>query len=120
VGGSFSWFAARRLVALALTVVLAPTIVWTVFNGLRGTGGLVVALRPGTIRARGIELGTAVVLPRRRTGWASFGIYREIRSVYSFADLPMIQAMVIETTVLIVVANTLADLIQARMDPRLR
>jgi ABC-type dipeptide/oligopeptide/nickel transport system permease component len=32
----------------------------------------------------------------------------------------MIQAMVIETTVLIVVANTLADLIQARMDPRLR
>ena len=48
------------------------------------------------------------------------GIYREIRSVYSFADLPMIQGMVIETTVLIVVANTLADLIQARMDPRLR
>ena len=28
-----------RLAALTLTIVLAPTIVWTVFNGLRGTGG---------------------------------------------------------------------------------
>jgi peptide/nickel transport system permease protein len=48
------------------------------------------------------------------------GLYREIRSVYSNADLPLIQAMVIETTILIVVANTLADLIQARLDPRVR
>jgi peptide/nickel transport system permease protein len=48
------------------------------------------------------------------------GTYRYIRSVFSFADLPMIQGMVIETTVLIVVANTFADLIQARVDPRLR
>ena len=32
----------------------------------------------------------------------------------------MIQAMVIETTVPIVVANTVADLIQAAVDPRLR
>ena len=39
MGGSWSWFAVRRLVALAVTVVLAPTLVWTVFNGLRGTGG---------------------------------------------------------------------------------
>jgi peptide/nickel transport system permease protein len=48
------------------------------------------------------------------------GLYREIRSIYSNADLPLIQAMVIETTVLIVVANTVADLIQARVDPRVR
>jgi peptide/nickel transport system permease protein len=48
------------------------------------------------------------------------GLYREIRSVYSNADLPLIQAMVIETTILIVVANTLADLVQARLDPRVR
>jgi peptide/nickel transport system permease protein len=48
------------------------------------------------------------------------GLYREIRSVYSNADLPLIQAMVIETTILIVVANTLADIIQARLDPRVR
>jgi peptide/nickel transport system permease protein len=48
------------------------------------------------------------------------GLYREIQSVYSNADLPLIQAMVIETTILIVVANMLADLIQARLDPRVR
>jgi peptide/nickel transport system permease protein len=292
----------RRLVALAVTVVLAPTLVWTVFNGLRGTGGqslpgvagdylvatywhfdlgqssaysdsgirdvmigalpadlglvlggvffgvvlgmaggLIVASRPGSIRARGVEVGGAVVMSSppywfgfavlilfapgtgeiaklpfvsglmdydelAGTPWGYIkalwmpsllvglplaaavlrmtsvtlrdaageeflrtaraqglregrvmrrpalplaiapiaaltganmallvtnvalvesafnipGIYREIRSVYSFADLPMIQAMVIETTVLIVVANTLADLIQAAVDPRLR
>jgi ABC-type dipeptide/oligopeptide/nickel transport system permease component len=46
------------------------------------------------------------------------GLYREIRSVYSTADLPLIQAMVLETTVLIVLANMAADLIQARVDPR--
>jgi peptide/nickel transport system permease protein len=46
------------------------------------------------------------------------GLYREIRSVYSTADLPLIQAMVLETTVLIVLANIAADLIQARVDPR--
>ena len=48
------------------------------------------------------------------------GLFREIRSVYWNADLPLIQAMVIETTILIVGANTLADLIQARLDPRVR
>ena len=48
------------------------------------------------------------------------GLYREIQSVYSNADLPLIQAMVIETTILIVMANMLADLIQARLDPRVR
>jgi hypothetical protein len=36
VEGSSAWFVTRRLGALALTVVRAPTIVWTVFNGLRG------------------------------------------------------------------------------------
>jgi len=39
VAGSFPVYAARRLVALAVTIVVAPTLVWTVFNGLRGTGG---------------------------------------------------------------------------------
>jgi predicted exporter len=39
VRGSFTTFAARRLVAVVLTVVLAPTLVWTVFTALRGTGG---------------------------------------------------------------------------------
>jgi peptide/nickel transport system permease protein len=48
------------------------------------------------------------------------GLYREIRSIYSNADLQLIQAMVIETTLLIVLMNTLADLIGARLDPRVR
>ena len=48
------------------------------------------------------------------------GIFREIRTVYSFADFPLIQAMVIEATALIVIANTLADALQARLDPRVR
>jgi peptide/nickel transport system permease protein len=302
VRGSFTWFAARRIVALVLTVVLAPTIVWTVFNALSGTGGqsapgvaadylvttywhfdlgratsyggdsiaaqmvaglpadlglvlggvcagvglgmlggLLTALRPGSASARALELSTAFVLStppywfgfvvliffspgtgyvlqvpfvsglmdyvdfsEDPLGWVKAmwmpavlvglplaaavlrmtaatlrevagedflrtarakgmrertvvrrhalplavapvaaltganiamlvtnvalvesafnipGIYRQIRSVYSNADLPMIQAMVIETTVVIVVANTLADLIQAAVDPRVR
>ncbi len=48
------------------------------------------------------------------------GIYREIRSVFSYADLPLIQGMIIETTALIVLANMAADLLQARVDPRAR
>jgi peptide/nickel transport system permease protein len=48
------------------------------------------------------------------------GLDREISSVYSNADLPLIQAMVIETTILIVLANLAADLLQARVDPRVR
>jgi len=48
------------------------------------------------------------------------GIFRDIRGVYSHADLPLIQAMVIETTVLIVGANMVADLVQAWLDPRVR
>jgi peptide/nickel transport system permease protein len=45
------------------------------------------------------------------------GIYRELRSIGSFADYDLLQGMIIETTVIIVVANMLADAIQARLDP---
>jgi peptide/nickel transport system permease protein len=48
------------------------------------------------------------------------GIYREIRSIGSFADYDLLQGMIIETTVIIVVANLLADAIQARLDPTVR
>jgi peptide/nickel transport system permease protein len=48
------------------------------------------------------------------------GIYREIRSIGSFADYELLQGMIIETTVIIVVANMLADAIQARLDPTVR
>jgi len=104
----------RKLSAVALTVVLAPTVVWTVFNGLRGTGGQPlydVAADYVVTTYWHLDLGTSPAYP---------GLYREITSVYSNADLPLIQAMVIETTILIVVANLFADLIQARLDPRVR
>jgi peptide/nickel transport system permease protein len=48
------------------------------------------------------------------------GIYREIRGIASFSDWPLLQGMIIETTVIIVVANMLADAVQARLDPRVR
>jgi peptide/nickel transport system permease protein len=48
------------------------------------------------------------------------GIYREVRSIGSFADYDLLQGMIIETTVIIVVANMLADAIQARLDPTVR
>jgi peptide/nickel transport system permease protein len=48
------------------------------------------------------------------------GIYREIRSIGSFADYDLLQGMIIETTVIIVVANMVADAIQARLDPTVR
>jgi peptide/nickel transport system permease protein len=48
------------------------------------------------------------------------GLYRLIRSAVYVRDLWVIQAMVIEGVVLVVVANALADLIQAAMDPRVR
>jgi peptide/nickel transport system permease protein len=302
VGGTFGWLLTRKLAALALTVVLAPTVVWTVFNGLRGTGGqplydvaadyvvatywhfdlgtspayyggkvssvvaytlpadialvvggiaagiglgtaagLACIAWPGSILSRGLHLVPAVVMSSPPywlgfmvliffapgtgyllevpfvsglmdyedaehgfLGWVKAlwvpwilvglplaagvmrmvvvtlrdavdedfirtarskglregrvlrrhalplavapvaalvgasmpllitnialvesafnipGLYREIRAVYSTVDLPLIQAMVIETTILIVVANTAADLIQARLDPRVR
>jgi len=36
VGGPFASLFARKLVALAATIVIAPTIAWTVFAGLSG------------------------------------------------------------------------------------
>jgi ABC-type dipeptide/oligopeptide/nickel transport system permease component len=48
------------------------------------------------------------------------GIYREIRSIGAFADYPLLQGVIIETTVIIVVANMIADAIQARLDPTVR
>jgi peptide/nickel transport system permease protein len=48
------------------------------------------------------------------------GIFREVRQIGSFADFPLLQGMIIETTFLIVVANMLADAVQARLDPTVR
>jgi peptide/nickel transport system permease protein len=48
------------------------------------------------------------------------GIYREIRALGSYADYPLLQGMIIETTVIIVLSNMLADAVQARLDPAVR
>jgi peptide/nickel transport system permease protein len=49
------------------------------------------------------------------------GLFRLINSaVRAPADVPMLQALVVEGVVLIVLANALADAVQARLDPRVR
>jgi ABC-type dipeptide/oligopeptide/nickel transport system permease component len=48
------------------------------------------------------------------------GSFASLLARNSHTDLPLIRAMVIETTVLIVGANVVADLVQAWLDPRVR
>jgi peptide/nickel transport system permease protein len=49
------------------------------------------------------------------------GLFRLINSaVRAPADIPVLEALVIEGVVLIVLANALADAVQARLDPRVR
>ena len=48
------------------------------------------------------------------------GIYREIRQIASYSDWPLLQGMIIETTAIIVLANMVADGVQARLDPGVR
>jgi ABC-type dipeptide/oligopeptide/nickel transport system permease component len=48
------------------------------------------------------------------------GMFKEIREITSFNDTPVLQGLIIEATVLIVVANMLADAVQARLDPTIR
>ena len=49
------------------------------------------------------------------------GIFRLINTaVRAPADIPVVQALVIEGVLLIVLANALADVLQARLDPRVR
>jgi ABC-type dipeptide/oligopeptide/nickel transport system permease component len=47
-------------------------------------------------------------------------MFKEIREITSFNDTPVLQGLIIEATVLIVVANMLADAVQARLDPTIR
>jgi peptide/nickel transport system permease protein len=49
------------------------------------------------------------------------GLFRIINTaVRAPADIPVLQALVIEGVVLIVLANALADVVQSRLDPRVR
>lgn len=48
------------------------------------------------------------------------GMYREITRLGNFADYDLIQAIILEVVVVIVVLNTIAELVQARLDPAVR
>ena len=49
------------------------------------------------------------------------GLFRVIHTaVADPADVPVLQAMVIEGVILVVLANFFADAVQARLDPRVR
>jgi peptide/nickel transport system permease protein len=52
--------------------------------------------------------------------WNLPGLYRELRDVASLQDTDTVQMLIIETTVFIVVANMLADALQAWLDPTVR
>jgi peptide/nickel transport system permease protein len=48
------------------------------------------------------------------------GLYGDVRHVQSYNDTDTIQVVIIQSTILIVVANMLADAVQARLDPTVR
>ncbi len=48
------------------------------------------------------------------------GLFRIIQTAVRERDVPVLEAMVLEGVILIVLANFIADAIQARLDPRLR
>jgi len=52
--------------------------------------------------------------------WNMPGLYRELRDVASLQDTDTVQTLIIQTTVFIVIANMLADAVQARLDPTVR
>jgi peptide/nickel transport system permease protein len=52
--------------------------------------------------------------------WNMPGLYRELRDVAALQDTDTVQMLIVQTTVFIVIANTLADVIQARLDPTVR
>lgn len=54
------------------------------------------------------------------SAWNLPGLYRELRDVASLQDTDTVQVLIIETTTLIVIANMLADGVQAWLDPKVR
>jgi peptide/nickel transport system permease protein len=54
------------------------------------------------------------------SAWNLPGLYRELRDVASLQDTDTVQVLIIETTTFIVVANMLADAVQAWLDPKVR
>jgi peptide/nickel transport system permease protein len=54
------------------------------------------------------------------SAWNLPGLYRELKDVASLQDTDTVQILIIETTTFIVVANMLADAVQAWLDPKVR
>lgn len=54
------------------------------------------------------------------SAWNLPGLYRELRDVASLQDTDTVQALILETTFFIVIANMLADAAQAWLDPKVR
>jgi ABC-type dipeptide/oligopeptide/nickel transport system permease component len=54
------------------------------------------------------------------SAWNLPGLYRELKDVASLQDTDTVQILIIETTTFVVVANMLADAVQAWLDPKVR
>jgi peptide/nickel transport system permease protein len=69
----------------------------------------------------GVNMATLLINPAlTEVAFNIPGLYRLIRPAMYSQDVPVIQAMMLEGIVLIVVANFLADAVQAALDPRVR
>ena len=81
---------------------------------------LPVAAVPIALMA-GVNMATLLLnLALTETAFNIPGIYRLIKPALYSKDVPVIQAMMLEGVVFIVVANFLADAVQAALDPRVR
>jgi peptide/nickel transport system permease protein len=81
---------------------------------------LPVAAAPIALMA-GVNMATLLInLALTESAFNIPGLYRLIKPALWSHDVPVIQAMMLEGVVLIVVANFLADAVQAALDPRVR
>jgi peptide/nickel transport system permease protein len=81
---------------------------------------LPVAVPPIALMA-GVNIATLLInLAATEAAFNIPGLYRLIKPALASKDVPVIQAMMLEGVVFIVVANFLADAVQAALDPRVR
>ena len=94
-------------------------------KGLRETRvvnrhALPVAVAPIALMA-GVNMATLLInLALTEAAFNIPGLYRLLKPALYSKDVPVIQAMMLEGILLIVVANFLADAVQAALDPRVR
>lgn len=104
-------------------------------------GGLAAVARPRSLARRGMDLlaGLGVSMPVYWMGFAVLMLfasntgmivqlpfvsgaaeYREMIRAFANGDVTLIQALIVQGCVIIALANTATDLLQARLDPRVR